>query len=44
MKYVSVHLQELVEIIDKEWVVTRSGNSRKADSMAKNVCAEKIDY
>lgn len=32
---VPVHLQQLVETIDKQWVATRSGNSRKADSMAK---------
>lgn len=29
------HLQEMVEIIDKKWVAIRSGNSRKADALAK---------
>ena len=29
------HLREMVEIIDKNWVAIRSGNSRKADALDK---------
>jgi hypothetical protein len=29
------HLREMVEIIDKNWVAIRSGNSRKADALGK---------
>lgn len=32
---IPTHLQELVEIIDKNWVAIRSGNSRKADMLDK---------
>lgn len=29
------HLREMAEIIDKNWVAIRSGNSRKADALDK---------
>ena len=29
------HLREMVEIIDKNWVAIRSGNSRKANALGK---------